>query len=337
MHVLLLLIATAVGLLVAPAPTLIALAAVLAAIAVFRRRDLFAQLVAYRHLGEVGSIDTFIPEIWSKKLLSSLKKAHVIAAPGVVNRDYEGEIAEQGDTVHINSVSRPTVSTYVKGSTTITPEQLTTAQRALVVDQAKYFAFEVDDIDARQAAGNVIPEAMDEAAYALRDVADVYVEALMRAGVVSANALGAISVATASPTAFYDNILIPLKVALDEANVPMEGRFALIPAWGHGRLLRDDRFIRADATGQASAAINGVVGEAAGFSLRVSNNLPVVTGDDSSVIAGHPSATSFAEQINKTEAYRPESSFADAVKGLHLYGAKVVRPNALATALASKT
>lgn len=337
MHVLLLLIAMAVGLLVAPAPTLIALAVVLAAVAVFRRRDLVAQLVAARHLNEVGSIDTFIPEIWSKKLLSSLKKAHVIAAPGVVNRDYEGEIAEQGDTVRINSVGRPTIATYTKGSTTIVPEQLTTAQRALVVDQAKYFAFEVDDVDARQAAGNVIPEAMDEAAYGLRDVADAYVEALMRAGVVSANALGAISVATGTPTAFYDNILVPLKVALDEANVPMEGRFCLIPAWGHGRLLRDDRFIRADASGQASAAINGVVGEAAGFSLRVSNNLPVVTGDDSSVIAGHPMATSFAEQINKTEAYRPEDSFSDAVKGLHLYGAKVVRPEALATALASKT
>ena len=138
------------------------------------------------------SIDSFVPEVWSKSLLSSLKKSLVIAAPGVVNRDYEGEISDQGDTVRINSISRPTVASYVKGTTSITPEQLTTAQRSLVVDQAKYFAFEVDDVDARQAAGNVIPEAMAEAAYALADVADQYVEGLLRAG--AANSLSTVQI-----------------------------------------------------------------------------------------------------------------------------------------------
>jgi N4-gp56 family major capsid protein len=289
-----------------------------------------------RFLGDVGSTDTFTPEIWSKKLLSSLKKALVFGAPGVVNRDYEGEISDQGDTVHINSVSRPTVGTYTKGVTSIVPEQLTTAQRALVIDQAKYFAFEVDDIDRRQNAGDVLPEAMQEAAYALADTADQYLETVF-SGVASANALGTIAVAAASPTAAYDSILVPLKVVLDEANVPTEGRFAIIPAWLHGRLLRDDRFIRADATGQAPASQNGMVGTAAGFRLHVSNNCPNTTGDDYRVTAGHPMAVSYAEQINKTEAYRPEDSFSDAVKGLHLYGAKLVRPTAAATAIASKT
>lgn len=283
------------------------------------------------------SLDSFTPEVWTLRILSALKKSLVIAAPGVVNRDYEGEIAEAGDTVRINSISDPTVATYTKGSTTITPEQLTSAQRALVVDQSKYFAFEVDDIDRRQNAGDVMPEALDRAAYKLRDVADQYVETLMRSGVASANALGTVAAAAATPEDFYDDVLIPLKVKLDEANVPQEGRFCLIPAWAHGRLLRDDRFIRADATGQASAAINGVVGAAAGFSLRMSNNLPIITGDDYSVIAGHPMAVSYAEQINKVEAYRPEDSFSDAVKGLHLYGAKVVRPDCLATAAVSQT
>jgi N4-gp56 family major capsid protein len=289
-------------------------------------------------LGEAGGIDAFVPEIWSKKLLSSLKKSLVYGGPGVVNTDYEGEIADQGDTVHINSISRPTIGTYVKGSTTITPEQLTAAQRTLVVDQAKYFAFEVDDVDARQAAGNVIPEAMTEAAYGLRDVADQYLEALMRAGVISANALGAIACPAATPANVYDNLLIPLEVALDEANVPTESRFCIIPPWVHGRLQRDDRFIDASKSGKPDQAMgNGFIGEAASFKIYKSNNAVLVTGDDYSVIAGHPMATSYAEQINKTEAYRPQDSFSDAVKGLHLYGAKVVRPYALATALASKT
>ena len=279
------------------------------------------------------SIDSFVPEVWSKSLLSSLKKSLVIAAPGVVNRDYEGEINDQGDTVRINSISRPTVASYVKGTTSITPEQLTTAQRSLVVDQAKYFAFEVDDVDARQAAGNVIPEAMAEAAYALADVADQYVEGLLRAG--AANSLSTVQIDGAADA--YDLLLIPLKVELDEANVPTQGRYCLIPPWIHGRLLGDSRFIDMSASGMGDALSNGIVGRAAGFELRVSNNLPLITGDDYSVIAGHPSACSYAEQINKTEAYRPEDSFSDAVKGLHLYGAKVVRPDALAIATASKT
>ena len=279
------------------------------------------------------SIDSFVPEVWSKSLLSSLKKSLVIAAPGVVNRDYEGEINDHGDTLRINTISRPTVASYVKGTTSITPEQLTTAQRSLVVDQAKYFAFEVDDVDARQAAGNVIPEAMAEAAYALADVADQYVEGLLRAG--AANSLSTVQIDGAADA--YDLLLIPLKVELDEANVPTQGRYCLIPPWIHGRLLGDSRFIDMSASGMGDALSNGIVGRAAGFELRVSNNLPLITGDDYSVIAGHPSACSYAEQINKTEAYRPEDSFSDAVKGLHLYGAKVVRPDALAIATASKT
>lgn len=284
------------------------------------------------------SLDTFVPEVWSKKLLSATQKSLVFGAPGVVNTDYEGEISDEGDTVHINSVSDPTIGTYNKGVTQIVPEQLTTAQRALIIDQAKYFAFEVDDIDKRQAAGNVISEAMTRAAYKLRDTADQYLESLMRSGVASGNALGAVSVPTNTPTAVYDSILVPLGVLLDEADVPTENRFCVLPAWCHGRLQRDDRFIDYSKSGKADQAMgNGVIGEAAGFKLRKSNNCPLVTGDDYSVIAGVDAATSYAEQINKTEAFRPQDSFSDAVKGLHLYGAKVVRPDHLATALASKT
>ena len=283
------------------------------------------------------ALDTFTPEGWTQELLSALEKATVIAAPGVVNRDYEGEIAQAGDTVHINSIGDPTVATYTKGSTTITPESLTGAQQSLVVDQAKYFAFLVDDIDKRQNKGNVMSEAMRRAAYKLRDTTDIYVEALLRAGVASGNALGTIAAVTGTPTAFYDNVLIPLKVTLDEANVPSDGRYVLIPAWCHGRMLRDDRFIRADASGKAAASANGIIGEAAGFTLRKSNNLPIVTGDDYSVIAGVPDACSFADQISQVEAFRPESSFSDAVKGLHVYGAKVTRPDCIATAAVSKT
>ncbi len=281
------------------------------------------------------AITNFIPEIWSADLLSSLKKNLVFAGPGVANRNYEGEIAEAGDTVKIASISRPTIGTYTKNSTTITPENLTDAQRSLLIDQSKYFAFEVDDIDLRQAknGGALLTEAATEAAYGLADVADQVVAALYT-GVDSANAISTTSITTA---ALAVTGLINLKVKLDNANVPTQGRYVIVPPWYHGLLLASDLFVRVDASGNDTALRNGVVGRAFGFDVMVSNNCVNVTGDDYIVQAGYPGAVSFAEQIVKVEAYRPENAFSDALKGLHVYGAKLVRPTGIATLTASIT
>ena len=281
------------------------------------------------------AITNFIPEVWSAQLLSSLKKSLVYAGPSVVNRDYEGEIRDSGDTVRITSISRPTIGTYAKNSTTITPENLTDAQRSLLIDQAKYFAFEVDDIDMRQArdGGRLMAEAAQEAAYGLADVADQYVASLYT-GVDAGNALGTVSVTTADIAVTQ---LVALKVKLDNASVPQAGRFVVVPPWYHGLLLRDDRFVRVDASGTSEALRNGQVGRAFGFDVLLSNNAPNVTGDDWLVLAGYPGAISFAEQIVKTEAYRPENAFSDALKGLHVYGSKLVRPTGIATLVASIT
>jgi N4-gp56 family major capsid protein len=286
------------------------------------------------------AIDRFIPEIWSARLLTALEKSLVFAQPAIVNRDYEGEISSFGDTVRITSISDPTIGTYVPNTTTITPENLTDAQRNLVIDQAKYFAFEVDDVEMRQARGNVMPEALNRAGYKLRDLVDQYVAAFYTQ-VATANKVNsgtAVPATAADPTAVYDDVLVPLSVKLDEANCPTEGRWVVLPPWLHGRALSDDRFIRADASGTTTGLRNGFIGQAAGFDIYKSNNVPLVTGDDYAVLAGAGNAgISYAEQINKVEAYRPESSFSDAVKGLHLWGAKVVRPEMLAYALVSQT
>ncbi|MDP9185620.1 MAG: P22 coat protein - protein 5 domain protein [Actinomycetota bacterium] len=280
------------------------------------------------------SIQRFKPEIWSARLLVALRKTLVYAGPQIVNRDYEGEISAAGDTVRITSIGRPTISNYVPGSTSINPEQLTDAQRTLVVDQSKYFAFEVDDVDARQAKGNVLPQAADESAYGLADVIDQYV-ASFYTGVSTANQLGTVSITTGD---IAYNTLVDLSVKLDEANVPTEGRYVVIPPWYHGLLRKNTNFINAEKSADGGAALrNGQIGEAAGFAVLKSNNCPLVTGDDYAVTAGTNAAISFAEQINKTEAYRPQDSFSDAIKGLTLYGAKLVRPDNLATVIASKS
>lgn len=282
------------------------------------------------------AINNFIPEVWSAELLTSLKKALVFAGPKTVNRDYEGEIRESGDTVRISSISRPTVGTYVKNSTVITFENLTDADRTLLIDQAKYFAFEVDDIDMRQAkdGGRLMTEAADEAAYALADTVDQYVEGLY-AGAASANQIGTTAITTA---ALAHTGLVNLGVKLDEANVPKQGRYAVIPPWYHGLLITPgSSTVPVNESGSDEALRNGFVGRLAGFDLHVSNNCTLITGDDYRVSAGYRGAITFATQINKVEALRPESSFSDALKGLNLYGAKLLRPTGVATLTASKT
>jgi N4-gp56 family major capsid protein len=280
------------------------------------------------------AITRFRPEIWSAALLVALQKQLVYAGPGIVNRDYEGEISQAGDTVRITSISDPTIGTYSPNVTAVTPEELTDAQRTLVVDQAKYFSFFVDDVDARQAKGNVMPTAMERAAYKLADVIDQYVASLYT-GVAAANTVGSVG----SPidtfttvTDAYDKILVPLRTALAKANVPKAGRFVVVSPELVGSLLKDARFIKVNEAGTSEGLRNGIVGRAAGFDILESNNTPVPSGDTQVIIAGTSSAISFADQINKTEAYRPEAKFADAVKGLALYGAKLVRPDNLAIA-----
>jgi len=276
------------------------------------------------------ALTNFVPEIWAAQLLVSLKKSLVYGAPGVVNRDYEGDIAQYGDTVHIISITQPTIGTYTK-HTDITIEDVDDADRTLVVDQSKYFAFEVDDIEARQGRLNGLDGAADEAAYGLRNVADQYLAGLMSAGVDAGNQVAEASLASAADA--YD-ALVDLAVLLDGDNVPSDGRWAVITPAFHGLLLKDSRFIAAGDAQGAATRTNGVVGQAAGFTLHKSNNSPdgPGAGAGKQVIAGHPMALSYAEQIAKVEAFRLEKRFADGLKGLHLYGAKVVRPTALAAA-----
>jgi hypothetical protein len=276
------------------------------------------------------SIATFVPEVWSRTLLAALRRAHVYGM--LVNRDYEGEIAAAGDTVHINTVGDPTVDDYVPNVTEVEPEELDTAKQSLLVDQSKFYAFKVDDVDARQAAGNVIPQAMTNAGFRLRDVLDAFLELLIRTGVQASNVLPDVTTALADPSVVY-NTLVDLATVLEEADVPMEGLWAVVPPWVHGLLLKDDRFVSFATAESAATRSNGRVGRAAGFDIHVSNQNPNHTGDLWPVHAGHMMAVSLAEQIpsNTTEAYRPEKGFSDAVKGLHVYGAKVVRPDAIAT------
>lgn len=295
------------------------------------------------------AVDTFIPEVWAAQLLTELRKAHVFTQGGVINRNYEGEIANYGDTVHINSLSALAVRNYVKNVTNITVDDLTTVDQTLLIDQAKYFAFQVDDVDQRQVRdnGELLNEAASDAAYRLADTADLFIANLMATNAGNVEPVTTVTVNPQDPYATgttanggaYE-VLLRLKLRLDKSKVPTAGRFAIVSPDFHAALLSDARFTDVSKYSSNTPIMNGEVGRALGFNIMVSLNLPVGTAapaptagqitSSNFVVAGHSMATTYAEQINKVEAYRQEARFNDAIKGLHLYGAKVIRPEALA-------
>jgi hypothetical protein len=280
------------------------------------------------------SLDKFKPQIWSSKLFVRLQKNLVFAS--VVNRDYEGDISGYGDTVKINEIGDITVSDYTG---TLTWQTLTDAQKILLIDQKKSFSFSIDDVDSAQMHPKVMNAAMQAASYAIANTVDSFIAGLYSgAGITNSTYMGT---ATAPIAITTGNVLYTLSYAaryMDENNVPTQERFLVIPPWLHQKLLLVE-------TGSITAAAepkvfsddvltSGYVGQLYGFNLLLSNNV-VNAGTAASVISAvmglNRTAISYAGQISKIEAVQRESTFDDGVKGLYVYGAKVVRPAALAT------
>lgn len=266
----------------------------------------------------------------------ALEKALVYGQPSTVNRDYEGEIKESGNTVKIASIGDITIGDYVKDVNIADPEILADAEQSLVIDQSKYFNFYVDSVDRAQQNVNVMDEAMRRAAWALREKADAFIANLMHAAVPVGNKIGTDGTPKVPTADTAYEYLVDLGVILDESNTPIDGRFVVVPSWFHGLLLKDKRFVGVGSGKSDAVLANGEVGEAAGFKILKSNNVPNVAGAKYKIMAGVNTATTYADQIVQLETYKPEKRFGDAVKGLHVYGAKVVRPMTLAELIANK-
>lgn len=273
------------------------------------------------------AISNFIPQLWEARLLEHLDKNLVYG--NLVNRDYEGDISAAGDTVKINQISDITVKDYVKG-TALTYDDVDGVQTVLTIDQQKYASFKVDDVDAAQANVNLVDGAMRRASYALGDAVDQYIASFYKsAGITTGLGTDAKPIAVASAATAYES-LVDLKCALDEGNVPNQGRWVVVPSWFYGLMLKDDRFVAAGTTKTDTVLANGFIGQAAGFNIYQSNNVPNTSGAKYKILAGTNDAISFAQQLTKTEALRSESAFSDLVRTLLVYGAAVVQPGALA-------
>lgn len=264
------------------------------------------------------SVNNFKPTIWSRELLFSLKKN--LLGLNIVNRNYQGEISTEGDKVKITTPAAITVADYTGAN--ITFQDVTSSQQELDIDQAKSFSFQIDDVDQAQANVQLMQAYMQEAAFSLANTADKFIFEAYD----DADAANVIEDADFTASTAFE-LLTEASARLSEANVPEQGRYVVLSPREIKALSNDPAFQRASDLGDQTSRF-GFQGMAAGFMVWQSNNL-VTDSDTRYALYGHDIAITFADQIIKTEAGRREAAFKDFVKGLHVYGKKVVRPTAL--------
>jgi hypothetical protein len=293
----------------------------------------------------------FIPSVFSKKVLNFFRRASV--AEAITNTDYAGEISAFGDSVKIIKEPVITVYQYERGAD-ITQTKLTDQETTLVVDTANAFKFIVDDIETAMSHVNFKEVASSSAAYSLRDAYDEGIIATLFAGVSAASPnhiLGSdnatdLAAGTFDGTGNLDigfgsnehdpiDVLSHMARLLDEQNVPEEGRWFLAdPAFYEVLVQSSSKLLSVDYNAGQGSIRNGLVstGKLRGFDMYKTNNIAAATNAAGKVIAGHMSAAATAQAITSTEVIRDPDSFGDIVRGLHVYGSKVLRPEALVSA-----
>ncbi|MDQ1003971.1 N4-gp56 family major capsid protein [Neobacillus niacini] len=267
------------------------------------------------------AVTTFIPQIWEARLLENFHKASIadlITTPPT-------EIS--GKTITFNKVGAVAVKDYAGN---VTFDELTTSKVDVNMDQKKYFAFKVDDVDKVQAAGDLVDAHTSEAGATLQETIDRYVLGLYT-GAHADNAIGNDTTPIALDKANVYDYIVDLGTKLNKKKVPKAGRFVVINSDVLGLLSKDSRF-----TNQPVVLENGVVEgqKINGMQVVVSEEIANVTGKYK-IVALHKSAIGHGKQIDETEALRLESSFADGVRGLMVYGTSVLRPEALAVLTAT--
>ncbi|HEY1491977.1 MAG TPA: hypothetical protein VGF35_05080 [Steroidobacteraceae bacterium] len=279
---------------------------------------------------------TFIPEIWSGKLIEKFYAATVLSA--IANTDYQGEIKNQGDTVHIRTKPTITIHDYTTDQDLLI-ERPSSNIIDLTIDYAKYFNEALDDVMELQSDINMLSMWADDASEQMKITIDTAVLTLIDPGVAAVNkgntagkisqniVLGAAgSPVTLTPLNILDSI-VDLGTVLDEQNIPESGRWLVIPPWIAARIKKSDLRNASISGDGVSLMRNGRLGMIDRFTMYSSNLLPTAVEGSSTafrVFAGHPHGLTFASQITKMETMRSERSFSTLLRGLQVYGAKVL-------------
>jgi hypothetical protein len=277
-------------------------------------------------------ITNFIPAVWSKKILTDLLPK--LVALNLTNRDYQGEISNQGDTVNIISPADISISDY--SGADITWADVSDSVKQLLIDTAKSFSFQVKDTDKKQSIADILAIFSRNAGERLAESLDKDLFEVMGLNAHADNTIGSPgSPVVISKTNIYENI-VNASALLSKMNVPRSGRFLVLSPDEIVSLVQSDVVLRSTSQGD-NVVRTGYMGSIAGFDIYESNNLyspdPATITSGNPVprylIFGHKVATTFAQQISSVERVRIQDNFADGVKGLLVYGKKVVYPKAL--------
>ena len=285
------------------------------------------------------ALEAFRPVIWSRQFIVDVDR--VLVFGNIASTQYEGEITGAGSVVKINEIGDITIGDYTE-DTDITVQTLTDAQKELHIDQQKFFAYQVDDIAQAQINVGIMTAASTKSAFAAANVIDQFLAGkYLEAGVRDTTTLGTddtthqdvYAVSTGNDGIL--GVITNMEIALNENDVP-GNRFIVWPSWGAGYL--KNAGIVDDIAGTAKPGIlptgqlaPGFLGRLLGFDHYVSNNVST-DGTAYRVMFGAYGSLAFAQQVTRIEAIRRELRFSDMVKGLFVYGAKVVRPDHLGVA-----
>jgi hypothetical protein len=261
--------------------------------------------------------NNFKQTFWSKFIQHDLEKRTILA--DFTNRKFEGE-AKYGNQIKILGVGRPSIGNYT-GASIGTPETVNDTSVFLTIDQAKYFNFMVDDVDKAQSKPGLMEALMEEANRAMALTIDAYIAQIGGLGAGTASSSTQINTATLAKTAVDAGIL-----NLRENDVQIDDEVVMeLPPFVY-QLLKD-KYIELD-TANSEMMKKGIVGYYDNIKVRVSNNL-YNDGTDTYAMIRTKNAIAYVNQIQNVEPYRPDDLFSDAVKGLNVFGAKVVRPKEL--------
>lgn len=265
------------------------------------------------------ALTNFIPAIWNSQMLLDFREAAVAA--NLVNRDYEGD-AKAGNKVTVNSATAVAVKDYKANSRQTTPDAVASTKVDLLIDQEKNFDFLVDDIDRAQAAGSLEGYTVS-AGQGMAEDADKF---------LLASASGAVTHQTATTITTGDaafDILRNLRKALNKAHVPLMSRNVVVNAEFEALLLSAaSKITSVDTSGTPAGLREATIGRILGFNVYMSENLPIVAKPQA--VAWYGPSLAYVSQISETEALRDNASFSDRLRGLHVYGAKAVRPTGIA-------
>lgn len=276
------------------------------------------------------SVTNFIPELWSARLINRLDKTLVMGS--LANRSWEGEISGVGSVLHLNVPQDLTVADYPAAGAIIY-EAPTSAQTDLIIDQKKYVAFAVEDIDSVQSNVDLIDTYTRRVGISLAENIDEYIASLYSQADV-ANQLTA-TWSAADPSNYYST-MVNLALALDVANVPRSGRWLVVSPQIYSLLVQANQVVVPVPT-QTDVVLGGRLGMIAGFDLYMSNSIVESPAGVHHVLAGDMESIALAVQLQDVEALRDQDRFRDLVRGLLVYGAVVPDPSRLATAAITVT